>query len=189
MDFLVTFPPLLVQHLNEFTIRGNNEEVLDFIYQGLVKVIEFEKSPTQLPISADTTLRIMNKLIKNIGVSRNCKCLTQSYYVLAVLINVDYNNEKAVAMALKWLETNPAPPNCSDISTNRNDKSNFDMTKLSGGSSRTHSQPPLLLWTRVKEGIMYSSQQPEEGYYPSEYCTRFLSVFMQGSAERQVAFF
>lgn len=166
MDFLVTFPPSVVQLLNEFTIRGNNEEVLDLIYQGLTKVIEFEKKPpSQLPINKATTIRIIHKLIKNIKLSRNCKCLTQSYYVLAVLIDDNYNNTASVQTALEWLQNSP-------------------VKKEKAGS--TVSCSPQLLWSQIKAGILYFIEQSDEGYYPSEYCTRFLACFMQGSSERQV---
>lgn len=150
MDFLVRFPPNLVQRLNEFTVKGNNEQVLDMIYQDLTRVFEFEEKPPQLPINAETTLRVLDKLVKNIGLSRSCKCLTQSYYVLTVLIDEDLNNNRAALAAMNWLEN-----------------------------------PNHMLWSRLKDHILYFIDNPDE-FWPSEYCLRYLAVFLAGSSERQI---
>jgi hypothetical protein len=151
MDFLVRFPPRLVQHLNDFTIKGGNKEVLNLIYQDLTSVIEFEDKPLPLPITPTTTLRILTKLIKNISQSHDCKCLTQSYYVLGVLIDEDYNNETSTSEALEWLE-------------------------------KPHANT---FWSHLKENMLHFVENPDE-YWLSEYCLRFLSVFMGISSSRQL---
>ena len=161
MDFLVKFPPHLVQHLENI---GKNcscsttcQETLHVVYQDLTRVVELEEKPPRLPVTSETAVQVVSRLIGLIKECQDGKSLTQAYYVLSVLIDEDFNNETAVTALFEWFER--PPPSCSN-----------SISELL----------PL-----ISTGVLHFVENVDE-HWLSEYCLRFLAVFMRNSSERQL---